>query len=602
MRVTRIVVLLALPALFAAALAFEREPAPPTAPTRAAVERWAPVVPAGDASSSTWFCAAGTARGAEGEAEQFVVVTNDGDAGLDATLTAYADDGEQATRTVPVAARSRAQVRVSDLVVADWAAVVVEAPAGRVGVDHVVSGPTGRSAGPCASSASSTWYLPAGTTVLGASHRLALFNPFAADAVVDIAFETETDRRTPPEYQGLVVPAGRVSVLDVSAVVTVREQLATQVVARSGLVVAEQLELVAADSELPTSSALTLGAPVSAGTWHLPAGPPLGGEVRSRVVVFNPAEEPAEVDVQVVLDDPDAHPFVEPFELTVRPGQYAEVDLGADGRVPEGVGWSAFATSRNDVAVVAGSVVEAGGEADPRGRSVVLGSPLTAHEWLVPYGGQAEGSAAALAVVNPSADQERRVRVEAVAAGSAEPVAGLDDVVVPAGGRVLLEPAELDDPGSTSLRVVADGPVAVARTQAFADDDGVATAPALALAGTVAPAVPPALEATTDPSVALEGIVPDDTGPPVDDTGPPVDDTTPPTEAPPTSDDGAPVDGGPTDEGEGGDGASEPPVEGEGASGAAPGRPEGGGADEAAGPGPSAGREEEGEGAAWPVS
>jgi hypothetical protein len=574
-KVTRLAILVALPALFVAALVFERDPAPPTAPSGSVLERSAPVAAPVGAPSSTWYCAAGTATGPGGEAEQILVIANDGEEALEATLTAHADDGEQTTETVTLDGRSRTQVRVSELIEAAWASVVVEAPGGGIAVDHVVTGPTGRSVGPCASSVSPTWYLPAGTTALGVSHRLVLFNPFAADAVLDVAFETETDRRTPEEYQGLVVPAGHVSVLAVSDVVTVRDQVATEVVARSGLVVAEQLEIVTDESELPTSTALALGAPGPAPAWHLPAGPALGGDVTGRVVVFNPGDEAAEVDVQVALEDPAAHPVVEPFELTVRAGQFAEVDLAADGRVPQGVAWSAVAVTRNDVAVVAGTVVQVagdaaggddggdgdgGGDGQPpdRGRTVSVGSPVVAAEWRVPYGGEADGEPPELALVNPSSTEERRVRLEAVGEGSVEAVPEPAEVVVPAGGRAAVRPEGLEAPGTVSLRVVADGPVSVARTQVFAGDGGLATAPAVAVGGTLELATAPEPVDATDPSVALEGIIPDDTGPPPDDTsgagsgdgssdaGDPAADEAPAEEAPP---DEAPV-------GEGGAGAA----------------------------------------------
>ncbi len=50
------------------------------------------------------------------------------------------------------------------------------------------------------------WHFAAGTTVQGAQLWLALFNPFADDAIVDIGFLTNTGPFAPGELQGFVVP------------------------------------------------------------------------------------------------------------------------------------------------------------------------------------------------------------------------------------------------------------------------------------------------------------------------------------------------------------------------------------------------------------
>lgn len=600
MKGTRMVVLLGIVGLFVAALVFERDPTPPTAPLGVDLGRVVPTVPGSDALASTWFCAAGSASGPEGPAEQVLIISNDGDSPVEADLTVHTDTGEQVSHEVELGALSRTQVRVSDIVTAAWASVVVEAPGGGIAVDHLVSGPTGRAMGPCSSSVAPTWYLPVGTTSLGVQNRLAVFNPFAADAVVDITFETETDRRTPPEYEGLVIPAGHVRVLSIDEVVTVREQVATQVVARTGLVVAEQLEMVGDESDKPSATTILLGAPATAHTWHLPAGRPVGEDVGGRIVVFNPGDRDAEVDVQVLLDEPESHEPVEPFELTVFAGQFAEVDLGEAERMPEGVAWSAFVASRNDVAVVAASSTTAGGEAQPRGATNTLGSPVMAKEWRVPYGGAGGGGLAAVEVVNPTSEP-RTVRLEAVASGAVASGEG-DGAVVPPGGRIRLtaagpvqdagdsgeggddgedggdasgedasgedasgederdedgegtgeaegsgdgggaaEEAEGPEPGSTSWRVIADGGVVVARTSTFVDGAGFASAPALAVAGSLALAPAPSVDLTVDPSVALEGIVPEDG---TDDTATDDPAVTDDTTAPESGDDGVTGDDG----------------------------------------------------------
>ena len=509
MTARRPVVLLVVLGFLVAAFALERgaEEAPPS--LGAPLDRLAPTVAADDAPSATWYCAAGTALGAEeGVAEQVVVLANAAAEDRTATLTAFGSEAQQATTTVDVPAASRVDVAVTELLSAPWASVLVELDGGGVGVEHVLSGPTGTTAGPCSSTVSPTWYLPAGTTVLGVGHWLALFNPFPDEAVVDLTFETDTDTRTPPELQGLVVPGRSVQVVDVAAVVTVREQLATTVEARSGLVVAEQVEAVSDDAELPTSLSVALGAPAAAEAWELADGRALGEDVEVAVVVQNPGEAQAEVDVQLLVDDPATNGFVEPFELSIRPGQYAVVDPGADGRLPPGVGWWAWAESRNEVPVVAALVVRAGGEAEPVGQVIAVGSPLEATRWLLPVGGVADGAGAVVSVANPSAGEDVTVTVSAVAGGSSTPVDGLVDVPVAAGARARLELGDAVDPTALALRVDATGPVVVWRTLVFPDGRGVATTVGLVVAGTSSLPVPLVSDDVTSPTVVLDGVDP----------------------------------------------------------------------------------------------
>jgi hypothetical protein len=123
-----------------------------SAASQTALSRLGPTVADAAAGSSTWYCAAGTATGtADGQAEQTVVIANITDTDRTATVTAYSDTGQVASDTVDVPGHSRTQVRVAELITADWAGVLVEADGGGVAVDHLLAGPSGSTAGPCAS-------------------------------------------------------------------------------------------------------------------------------------------------------------------------------------------------------------------------------------------------------------------------------------------------------------------------------------------------------------------------------------------------------------------------------------------------------------------
>lgn len=503
----RPVVLLAVAAFLAGAVALERDrEAPAVGDGAVRLERLAPTVEADGALSSTWFCAAGTSLGAEGAAEQLVVIENAGSDTVEATLTAYGDEGQQGVEAVELPPASRTQVAVSSIVDASWAGVLVESPAGEIAVQHLLSGNGMRTAGPCASSVAPTWYLPVGTTVLGVEHRLVLFNPFPDEAVVDLTFETETDTRRPSAYQALVVAGRSVKVLDVSSEVTVREQMATTVVARSGLVVAEQLAIVAADSDLPPGMAVLLGAPAAVTSWAIPDGPALREGDDVHVVVFNPGGQQAEVDVSLLVADPSAVGVVEPYELSVRPGQFEVIDLRADQRLPDGVGWSAVVQSRNGQPVVAARAERrAAREGVGPAELTVLGSPVGATRWDVPLGNLSSSGPARVVVANPAVAEPVSVSVSAIGDGTVEPVGAADELRVGPGARVVIDLGRLDASTAWSLRVEADRAVVVEASVAFADDGGLAAWIGLPSRPTLSLLPDAVADVAVSPTVVLDG-------------------------------------------------------------------------------------------------
>ncbi|MCU0309430.1 MAG: DUF5719 family protein [Acidimicrobiales bacterium] len=465
-RVWRLPLLVLLPLLVVAAIAVqgdEVEPAPP--PT----DRVTPVALGADADGSTWYCAAGSATGVvsgdgAGTGEQVVVIANLSDRAVGGLFTVVPSEGASASEPIEVPAHTRIEVRASAIVVAPWASVVVELDGGEVAVEHALEGPGGRSVSPCASQPSPTWYFPAGTTRAGTTMLLALFNPFPGEASVDLSFETEDGTRTPQQFQGLVVPGGRVTVVDVSAVVTLRAQIATTVTARNGRIIAEQV--LVSDGTDGSAVGLTsvLGAPAPALDWVFPELGPAAEGRTSTMAVLNPGDADAEVEVQVLLDDPAVNGTVEPFVLTVGPTSYGVVDLYADGRLPEGVGGWVMVRSTNGVPIVAERLDGGTEEADRPGLVAMVGAPVQAGRWIVPAASASSVEATGLVVVNPSGSRDVTVTVRADAGGTTQDLPGATSIVVPAGSRVVvpLGPEAVDLEG-LSLMVEADGPVVVSR-------------------------------------------------------------------------------------------------------------------------------------------
>ncbi len=473
--------------LLVAALAAQKTPAE-RADETSAVTAVASVPSAARPGSlgSTWYCAAGTATGtAQGEAEQYLHMANASSAPVHGRLTVYPSEGAPVTSAVDIAALARADVRVSDLVRAPYASVLAEFDGGEVAVQHELLGPTGRSVSACASGPAATWYFPNATTRSGAKLLLTLFNPFPTDAVVDLSFEAEDGARTPQAFQGLVVPGGKVTTIDVGEVVTLRQELATNVTVRSGRVVAEQLQIIGDAEGFPPGVAAMLGAPSAEPVWIFPDG--VGADAyQERFVLFNPTDSEAQVDVEVLLDDPETNGVAEPFEVSVPPRRYTSIDVFGDGRVPVGVAHAAVVRTRNDVPVVAQRVIVGQQGSAQRGVGYTLGSPVVAGRWLAPLATLPGVSGAALIVFNPSPTDTVTFSARVFGGGRYETVEGLDGATVPPLGRVIVDVGGggfgFDGPG---LEIETDGALVAESRFGFANGNDLSYLIAIPVDGTI---------------------------------------------------------------------------------------------------------------------
>jgi hypothetical protein len=312
-----------------------------------------------------------------------------------------------------------------------------------------------------------------------------MFNPFPTDAVVDVTFEAEDGARTPQAFQGLVVAGGRATTLDVSEVVTLRQELATAVHVRSGRVVAEQVQIITEAEGPPPSVDAMLGAPRAERVWLFPDG--IGAEgYEERFVLYNPSEQTAEVDLEVLLDDPETNGVAEPFEISVQPRRYAVVDVFGDGRVPIGVAHAAVVRTRNDVPVVAQRVLVGGEGSAQRGVSYTLGSPVVASRWLAPVAALSGVSGAAAIVFNPSPTEPVVLSARMLGTGRYETIEGLDGVTLPPLGRAVIdigpEGMGYEQP---ALEIDAQGPLVVESRFGFAEGDDIAYLMAVPVAGSV---------------------------------------------------------------------------------------------------------------------
>jgi hypothetical protein len=198
-------------------------------------------------------------------------------------------------------------------------------------------------------------------------------------------------------------------------------------------------------------TSLALGQPDPAATWTFPYGE-VGDRVGERIVLYNPGDAVAEVDVTAA--------GAQPFGVVVRPGRFEAVDYTVEDRVARGQPHATTVRSRNGVPVVAERVLTAtGGEV-----TAGPGSPASWQAWMasaVPRSESGEGDEARLAVVNPDPSRPARVWVTVEQGGVRTQPAELQGVEVAPEGRADLRlPPEA---GTVAVLLQSDAPVVVDR-------------------------------------------------------------------------------------------------------------------------------------------
>jgi len=533
--------------------------------SRASDERVGAAMPAmapTSAATSTWYCTAGTAV-PDGMADHTVVMANPGDVDRVATVTVVPGDlrrpgappagalPDAAVRQVPVAAGQRVALRLGDVVQAPLAAAVVEVDGGGVAVEHQVVGPQGADVTPCSSFAAPAWHFAWGTTTRDARELIVVFNPFPSPATLDGVFMTEDGPREPTRLQGFPVPPRSVVGIDLGDDVTRSEQVAATIRARSGRVVVERV--TQHDGSLGIRGlTLGLGAPEAASTWVFadgeasvpsPETPAPGADpttttttttstttsasttttsttrttsasgaardddlaTSEKIVVYNPGDEQAKVEVRLQPEADDEGGVPQPFHLTVAGGGYEVVDYGAQPRVSPGVDHATVVQVTDGAPVVAERVTvdtvpqpppPAGRrrtaprpEAPPSEMTAGAGAPYAARDWTFATLSLSDGGTAGFAVYNPDPDQS--VRVELRALGDGAEGTGATVARVPPGGRVAIPVDPFVVSVAEGVVVRAPRPVVVDRLVAESDGRRLALGPGLpALDGAQPVAVP----------------------------------------------------------------------------------------------------------------
>lgn len=438
-----------------------------------------PVAAPPDALDSVWFCA-GQSAGDDTAADGTLVIANvgDDDATGEISVVPAGDAVEPTVEAVEVPALTTRRVRVADIVEADWAAATISLDGGTVVVEHEVVGPEGRDVAPCQNRAGDAWSFAAGASTRDATMALAVYNPFPGQATVDVAFTTEEGVREPSAFQGVPVAPHSLTVLDVSAVVTERAVIGTSLTTRRGQVVVDRIQTFdgegaattaeEADAEgyvAPRGITLTPGVRAPGLYWRLPAGVS-SDFVREQVVVANPTDDVAEVELTFALEEPDRNGTLEPFPLTVGPGESTVFDVASVGTVPN-VPHSIEVRSENRVPVVVERLLSAVGDSPYVGRAASTGTPVAAPQWVFAAGPSPSVESGRIALVNPG-DAAVEVALTGFGAGTSIPIpatppgegaeTGPQRFTLAAGARF-----EVALTGASSIEVSATGPIVAER-------------------------------------------------------------------------------------------------------------------------------------------
>jgi hypothetical protein len=481
------------------------------------VRALAPTAASPDVLSSTWYCAAGSAgditvpaedgeepvaeepaeggeepvaeEPAEGgeepvaveveptppiRAEHSVVIVNMGEADRRAQVSVHAGGEEPVIVDVDVPALSSETIDLVDHAEGPAVAALVEVDGGDVAVSHQLVGDTGIDAGPCASTSSDVWHFAWGDTSRDVAEVITVFNPFPGDAVVDFRFSTGDGIREPRALTGLVVPGHSVVVADVSAEATRHAQVSATVTARAGRVVAERMQIAEGsereDGRAPRRGlAVDLGVPEPALIWTHPFTW-FSQDVPADVVVYNPSDQPAAVDVEVALGE-QVVGGVAPFELNIRPRSFEVVRLTDESRLVDVFGedlgrFAVTVRSVNGVPVVADVVTtfqSSGWASSPGGNVVgvatVFGGPLLG-----------EPGSSVVALTSLEAEAPTTVSLVAIGGGTREV---LEEIELAPGERIEVVVEELGlDGDQDALVVESSSPVAAELATRWTDPDG----------------------------------------------------------------------------------------------------------------------------------
>lgn len=459
------------------AAAVRGTPPPPAAPAGPVA-----LVAAPDAESSAWYCAGQSTP--TGPAVGSVMLTNTTSRPATAAITAVTDAGSSAHGAATVPAHQTVVPSLPAVSSGSWESETVVVDGGGVAVSQAVHGPLGWSQSPCVSTTSSHWYFPSGSTAASNQLDVALLNPTSTPVVVDLSFVTPTGVVHPIDDQGIVLQSGQLVSESVASVVQEVSAVSTVVSARTGRVVAFELERMVGGGAATGGLALLTGAATPQAGWSIPAAREVA-QGSSEIDVLNPGSTPESVTVKLRLP---SGPLA-PLTSQVAPRSTWVLQTSAETRIPDGVTYSVTVAAIGGPGVVVGRFVAVPAPAaSPQAGMALAVDGLTAGsatgQWVVPPPGTSAqlpvaGAAPALLALLNTSDGTETYR-----AFTASPSGGhmLATGTLPAGATALVSGSPLTAAGLDPIMVQSNGSMAVSEDVGPAGGVGVVTMPGISLA------------------------------------------------------------------------------------------------------------------------
>jgi hypothetical protein len=210
-----------------------------------------------------------------------------------------------------------------------------------------------------------------------------------------------------------------------------------------------------------------------------------------RIVIYNPTDDRADVEVRVVPTSGDDAPSPQPFGLSIGAGDHEVVDYGLEARVPAGDPHGTVVRSTNGVSVVAGRVTSdrgpvveparSRGEAPQRRSEITAttGARLAAPTWRFPSLAEpdVDGTRLAFVAYNPDPDTPVEVRLGLRPTATEDPDASDEDgnlavadrLTVPPGERAAIEVDATSAASAAAAILTADAPVVAERVIVLSD-------------------------------------------------------------------------------------------------------------------------------------
>ena len=283
-----------------------------------------------DTASRQWFFPAGSSANGF---DQRVVLYNPFPDDAVVRVTFFTEGGEVNRANladVPVASGSTTSLSINEFILQRRAlGVKIESVRGRVTAWKTVAAntenrPRGVSSSLGATETALIWYFPSGAVGEGNEERISILNPSGKEALVSISIVTDEETLQPPDLMEINIP--RATELDVK----IGSALGKKVTGPASVVVRSlnDVGIVAERSVFYGASAFEgyaseIGAHEPSTSWWL--GAPGTALEADAVIVYNPGQDPAEIDIS--LSGSGFDPLATPPSVTVGAGKRLRIPL-----------------------------------------------------------------------------------------------------------------------------------------------------------------------------------------------------------------------------------------------------------------------------------